>query len=260
LKVLFAAMLGAVIWNIVAWYFGMPCSSTHALIGGLVGAVWLARGSDHVLWGFRELAAGGYQMVGVSKVLIFLLLSPLLGFAAAFVLQTISEILLRNARNAVSKWIERLQWLLTALLAFSNGANDTQKIVGVIMMAVASVSSLSGQVSLLGIKSLVGAITFAGTILGGWPVIKTIGRDIYTIRPLHGLNSQLSAGFSVLLSTLLGAPVSTTHAVVGSVVGVGAADEFRMVNWSIGKEIITAWGITIPAAAAAAALIYYIVW
>ncbi|HWQ88434.1 MAG TPA: inorganic phosphate transporter [Desulfitobacteriaceae bacterium] len=260
LNVLLAAMIGAVIWNLVTWYFGVPSSSTHALIGGLVGAVWMAQGSEYVLWGFNELIAPGHELVGVSKVLLFLLISPLLGFAAAFVLQTITNILLRNAKSTLNKWIERLQWLITALLAFSNGANDTQKIVGIITLALASVSNLSGQVPLVGIKVLVGAITFAGTLLGGWPVIKTIGRDIYTIRPIHGLNSQLSAGASVLLSTLLGAPVSTTHVVVGSVAGVGAADEFRMVNWNIGREIITAWCITIPAAALVAAITYYILW
>ncbi len=260
LNVLLAAMGGAVIWNLVTWYSGLPSSSTHALIGGLVGAVWMARGSEYVLWGFSELIAPDHQLVGISKVLLFLLISPLLGFAAAFVLQTITNILLRNAKAAINKWIERLQWLITALLAFSNGANDTQKIVGIITLAVASVSNLSGQIPLLGIKGIVGAVTFAGTLLGGWPVIKTIGREIYTIRPIHGLNSQLSSGASVLLSTFLGAPVSTTHVVVGSVAGVGAADEFRMVNWNIGREIITAWCITIPAAALAAAIIYYLLW
>jgi PiT family inorganic phosphate transporter len=260
LNVLLAAMGGAVIWNLVTWYFGLPSSSTHALIGGLVGAVWMSRGSEYVLWGFSELIAPEHQLVGISKVLLFLLISPLLGFAAAFVLQTITNILLRNAKAAINKWIERLQWLITALLAFSNGANDTQKIVGIITLAVASGSNLSVQVPLLGIKGLVGAVTFAGTLLGGWPVIKTIGREIYTIRPIHGLNSQLSSGASILLSTLVGAPVSTTHVVVGSVAGVGAADEFRMVNWNIGQEIITAWCITIPAAALAAAIIYYLLW
>ncbi len=258
LAVLLAAMIGAVIWNLITWYSGLPSSSTHALIGGLVGAVWLGRGPEHVLWGFRDLFAAGPQLVGISKVLLFLLISPLLGFAAAYIFQTIANIVLRNAKSSINRWIERLQWVITALLAFSNGANDTQKIVGIITLAVASVSNLGSQFPLLGIKGLVGAVTFAGTLLGGWPVIKTIGRDIYTIRPVHGLNSQLSAGANLLVATLAGAPVSTTHVVVGSVAGVGAADEFKMVNWSIGREIITAWCITIPAAALVAAIVYYI--
>jgi PiT family inorganic phosphate transporter len=259
LQVLLAAMIGAVIWNLFTWYFGLPSSSTHALIGGVVGAVWMARGSESVLWGFSELIAPDHQLVGISKVLLFLLISPLLGFIAAFVFQTISDIVLSNAKSSINRWIERLQWVVTALLAFSNGANDTQKIVGIITLALVSVSNLGSQIPLLGIKGLVGAVTFAGTLLGGWPVIKTIGRDIYTIRPIHGLNSQLSAGANVLLSTLLGAPVSTTHVVVGSVAGVGAADEFKMVNWNIGKEIITAWCITIPASAVLAAIVYFII-
>ena len=121
---------------------------------------------------------------------------------------------------------------------------------------MASAGLAGGQVSVTLIKALAGALMFAGTLLGGWPIMRTIGRGIYTIRPVHSLNSQLASGGSLILATLLGAPVSTTHVVVGSVVGVGAADEFRMVNWNIGREIVIAWCVTIPASALAAAGIF----
>lgn len=174
LKVLLAAMIGAVIWNLVTWELGFPSSSTHALVGGL------------------------------------------------------------------NKSIKKIQWVIAGLLAYSYGANDTQKTVGIIWLALASASYSNGQVGLIWIKGLAGAVMFAGTLLGGWPIMKTIGRDIYTIRPIHSLNFQLSSGGCLVLATALGAPVSTTHVVVGSVIGVGGADEFRMVNWKIGKEIIIA--------------------
>ncbi|TGE33517.1 inorganic phosphate transporter [Desulfosporosinus sp. Sb-LF] len=258
LKVLLAAMIGAVVWNLITWKFGFPSSSTHALVGGLVGAVWIARGSNYILWGWSELIGPGHQLIGITKIVAALILSPVLGFMVAFMLQTISNIALRNAKFSINRWIKRMQWVIAGLLAYSHGANDTQKTVGIISLALASASYSSGQGGSIWTKGLAGAVMFAGTLLGGWPIMKTIGRGIYTIRPIHSLNSQLSSGGCIVLATVLGAPVSTTHVVVGSVAGVGGADEFRMVNWKIGKEIIIAWCITIPASAIVAALVYYI--
>ena len=258
LKVLLAAMIGAVAWNLVTWKFGFPSSSTHALVGGLVGAVWVARGTNYILWGWSELIGPGHQLLGVTKIVAALILSPLIGFMAAFMLQSISNIILRNAKFSINKWIKKIQWVLAGLLAYSHGANDSQKTVGIIWLALASASYSNGQIGLIWIKGLVGAGMFAGTLLGGWPIMKTIGRSIYTIRPIHSLNSQLSSGGCLVFATALGAPVSTTHVVVGSVIGVGGADEFRMVNWKIGKEIIIAWCITIPASAIVAAMVFYI--
>jgi len=258
LTVLLAAMIGAVIWNLVTWKFGFPSSSTHALVGGLVGAVWIARGTNHILWGWSELIGPGHQLLGISKIVAGLILSPVLGFMVAFILQIISNVALRNAKFSLNHWIKRIQWVIAGLLAYSHGANDTQKTVGIIALAFVSSNYLSGQVQLFWIKGLAGAVMFAGTLLGGWPIMKTIGRGIYTIRPIHSLNSQLSSGGCLVLATLLGAPVSTTHVVVGSVAGVGGADEFRMVNWKIGKEIMVAWCFTIPASALVAAIVYYL--
>jgi|SRR5680860_13116 len=257
LKVLLAAVVGAVVWNLVAWKLGFPSSSTHALVGGLVGAVWVARGTSYILWGWSELLGPGHQFLGMTKIVAALILSPILGFMAAFILQKISNIVLRNANFSLNRWVKRMQWVIAGLLAYSHGANDTQKAVGIIWLALASASYSNGQIGLIWIKGLAGAVMFTGTLLGGWPIMKTIGRGIYTIRPIHSLNSQLSAGGSLVLATAFGAPVSTTQVVVGSVIGVGGADEFRMVNWKIGKEIIIAWCITIPAAAIVAAMVFY---
>jgi PiT family inorganic phosphate transporter len=259
LTVLLAAIIGAVMWNLVAYKLGFPSSSTHALVGGLIGAVWVSRGSEYILWGWKGFLAPEHQVVGITKIVIALIFSPLLGFIAAFFLQFISKIILRNATFAINKWVKRVQWVIAALLAYSHGANDTQKMVGIISLALAAASYPFGPVKPFWINALGGTVMFMGTILGGWSIMKTIGRGIYTLRPIHSLNSQLSSGGSLILATVLGAPVSTTHVVVGSVVGVGSADEFRMVNWKIGQEIIVAWCVTIPASAMVAALIYYII-
>lgn len=259
LSILLAGMIGAVIWNVVTWRFGLPSSSTHALVGGVIGAVWISRGAAYILWGFHELLGPTHQLVGITKVVAALLLSPVMGLVAAFLLQTISNIVLRNANFGVNRWIKRIQWVIASLLAYSHGANDTQKIVGIITLALGAASYPFGYVSAEWISSLGGSVMFIGTLFGGWSIMKTVGRGIYTIRPIHSLNSQLSSGGAIILATVLGAPVSTTHVVVGSVAGVGAADEFRMVNWNIGKEIIIAWCITIPAAGLAGAAVYYLI-
>jgi PiT family inorganic phosphate transporter len=260
LSILLAGMIGAVVWNLVTWKFGFPSSSTHALIGGIVGAVWVSRGVEYILWGWGDLLGPNHQFIGITKIIAALILSPLLGFIAAFLLQIIAKIVLRNAKFTLNIWIKRLQWIIAALLAYSHGANDTQKIVGIVSLALAAGSYPFGQFNPVWINALGGSVMFLGTMLGGWSIMKTIGRDIYAIRPIHSLNSQLSSGGSVILATAIGAPVSTTHVVVGSVAGVGAADEFRMVNWNMGKEIIIAWCITMPASAVVAALVYYIIW
>ncbi len=258
LTVLLAGLIGAVLWNLATWQFGLPSSSTHALIGGVVGAVWASRGADYILWGWSELLGRNHQLIGIAKIIAALLLSPLMGLAVAFVLQKTANFLLRNADFRINIWLKRLQWLIAALLAYSHGGNDTQKMVGIIMLALAAASYPAGAVAPVWINAVGGGVMFAGTLLGGWSIVKTIGRGIYTIRPIHSLNSQLASGGSIILATLLGAPVSTTHVVVGSVAGVGSADEFRMVNWQIGKEIIIAWIITMPASGVAAALVYYL--
>jgi len=256
LTILLAAMLGAVIWNLVTWRLGLPSSSTHALMGGIIGAVWVSSGYKHILWGFKEFIGGNHQMTGIVKVIAALIISPFLGFIVAFILQKVTKVLLRNAKFTVNKSLNRIQWVIAATLAYSHGANDTQKIIGIITLALAAGGNIEMHTAPLWVRLSGGMVMFIGTMLGGWSIIKTIGRGIYNIRPIHSTNSQLASVGSVFIATLIGAPVSTTHVVVGSVMGVGAADEYKMVHWSIAKEIIMAWFITIPLTAIISALVY----
>jgi PiT family inorganic phosphate transporter len=259
MHVLTAAILGAIAWNIITWRMGFPSSSTHALIGGLIGAAWVFQGPGSILWGWTELLAGSHQLAGIVKVVAALLFSPVLGFTIAFILQKISNLMLRNAKVTIIKNMNRMQWLVAAALAFSHGSNDSQKITGIISLALISAGVVNTAVVPVYIKLMVGAVMFMGTAFGGWRIMKTLGYRIYDLRSIHSLNSMLSSGTSILLSTFTGAPVSTTHVVVGGIMGVGAADEFRMVNWNIGREIVMAWFITMPCSAAAAAFIYTII-
>jgi inorganic phosphate transporter, PiT family len=259
MHILTASILGAITWNIITWRMGLPSSSTHALIGGLIGAAWVYSGPGSILWGVTELMTGSHQLEGIVKVVAALLFSPILGFAIAFAIQKISNLLLRNAKVTIKKKLDRMQWIGAAALAFSHGSNDSQKITGLISLALISAGVVKTETVPIGIKLMVGAVMFMGTAFGGWSIIKTLGYRIYDLRSIHSLNSMLSSGMSILLATFTGAPVSTTHVVVGGIMGVGAADEFRMVNWNIGREIVTAWFITMPCSAAAAAIIYTII-
>ena len=256
LIILLAAMLGAVIWNLVTWKLGLPSSSTHALIGGIIGAVWVSSGYKHILWGWNELIGGQHQLTGIVKVVAALIISPMLGFIIAFILQKSAKLLLRNAKFTLNNGLKKIQWGIAAALAYSHGANDTQKIIGIITLALMAGKSVAISTSPLWVRFSGGLVMFIGTMLGGWTIMKTIGRGIFTVRVIHSLTSQLSSAGSLILSTLVGAPVSTTHVVVGSVMGVGAADEYKMVHWGIAKEIILAWFITIPLSAVVSALIY----
>lgn len=259
LKILLAAILGAVLWNFTTWKLGLPSSSTHSLVGGIIGAVWISSGRSHINWGINELLYGSHHLTGIVKIIAALIFSPFLGFIIAFIIQKITKLLFKNAKFTLNKKINRTQWLMSAALAYSHGANDTQKIVGIITLALFASGKLTVNAAPFSIKAAAGIIMFCGTMLGGWPIMKTIGRRIYTIRPIHSINSETASGISLLMATLLGAPVSTTHVVVGSVMGVGAADEYKMVHWNIAKGIISAWVITIPLSACAASLIYFII-
>jgi len=256
LPVLFSAILGAVIWNVLTWKLGLPSSSTHALVGGIVGAVIASSGAGHVLWGWNELFSGNIRLTGIALVFSALVFSPFLGFALAFILGKVSKVMFRNAEFRLNHWLDRFQWIICGFLSYSHGANDTQKIIGLLTLALAAGSQSTAQTAPLWVRVSGGAVMFAGTMLGGWSIMKTIGRGIYEIHPVHSVNSQLASFTSILLATLAGAPVSTTHVVVGSVMGAGAADRYKTVHWQIVRQIITAWLVTIPASAAVSAVIY----
>ncbi len=257
LLILLVALVSATAWNVFTWQVGLPSSSTHALIGGLIGSTWIAAGPGNIVWGTTEMMAG--EVTGIVKVVVGLVISPLVGFAVAYLMQVLMEGLLRNnSFVATNRWLKRLQWLMAGTLACSHGANDTQKVMGVIILALmAAGQTAAGSYEIpLWLRIAVAVIMFVGILCGGWSIMKTLGRGIFTLRPIHSFDSLFASGTALFASTALGAPVSTTHLVVGSIIGVGAADEYRMVNWRTGQTMVVAWCVTIPASALLAALLY----
>ncbi|WP_415911290.1 inorganic phosphate transporter [Neptuniibacter sp. QD37_11] len=246
LSLVICGLLAATVWNLFTWYRGLPSSSSHALVGGLVGAVVVSAGPEHVLWGFSQLAQG--QITGVTKVLLALFISPLAGFWIGFLLQRITLYLLRAASPLINRELRGAQWFTTAGLAFSHGANDAQKSMGVLTLCLL----MSGEISEFVVPFwviLVCAISITlGTLLGGWRIVRTLAFSIYKIRPLHAFNSQASSAGVIFLASMIGAPVSTTHVVSSSIMGIGAAERAKAVRWTKAKEIGITWLITIPGA------------
>jgi PiT family inorganic phosphate transporter len=251
IEVIGSGLAAAVAWNLVTWRFGLPSSSGHALVGGLVGAALVAGGLDAVNWGGIE----DWRPVGVFGTLIALAISPLLGAVAALAMV---RALRRLARRATVRWRGPLrggEWTMSAALAFSHGANDTQKSIGVVaalLLAAGEIDSLSAPNWVTLACAL--ALT-AGTALGGWRIIKTVGRRIYHIQPVDGLASQTASAGVIFGASLAGAPTSTTQVVASSVVGVGGGRRrWRHVHWELVRAVGVAWVITIPICGALAAI------
>ena len=248
LSVLLAGLSGAIAWNLITWWKGIPSSSSHALVGGLIGAVVMAVGQDHVVWGFAELLAHG-RLTGVTKVVLALVLSPLVGFAAGFLLHRFVGLLFRAARPTLNRYLRRAQYVTAAALAFSHGANDAQKSMGILTLALLLGGRIEHfEIPLWVMLACATAMTL-GTLSGGWRIVRTLGFAIYRVRPLHALNSQLASGGVVFAASMLGAPVSTTHVVATSIMGIGASERARAVRWGKARDIAATWLITIPAAA-----------
>lgn len=259
-SVLLASVLAATIWNLVTWRMRLPSSSTHALIGGMTGAALAAGGSGNVLWGWQELTGAGHHLTGLTKVIVFLLASILIGLVLGYLLQKLASLMLRKASKNVNRPIRRAQLLTAAVLAFGHGANDTQKQMGIILLALVGggYATMSEGIPLW-VRLSAGAMMAVGTVGGGWSIMKTLGRGIFRLQPIHSLDSQIAASSSLVASTLVGAPVSSTQVVASSIMGVGVAENAKMVQWSVGKEILVAFLITVPAAMALSAILYYII-
>lgn len=253
LSVIFSAVFGAAVWNIVSWRTGLPSSSTHALVGGIIGAMSISS-QNGILWGWNELFSTDPHMTGVVKIVVSLLISPAIGFAAAYILSKVAGFLLRNAKYTINKWIKGLQWAVAAALSYSHGANDTQKILGIIVLALLSAGYAPMTVAPLWAKLSLGVVLSFGTLMGGWKIMKTIGRGIFELKPIHSLSSQLASAGSILAANLTGAPVSSTQTVVGSIMGVGSAENYKMVNWIVVRGILLSWLVAIPASAALSAM------
>jgi PiT family inorganic phosphate transporter len=246
-KTVLAALLGAIAWNLVTWYFGLPSSSTHALIGGLVGAALVQSGSSGVQW------RGVWE-----KVVLPGLASPAIGFAGAFVLIVVIYRLFFRASPGVAHRGFRLGQLVTGTwVAFTHGANDAQKTMGVIALALYTNGNISSFYVPTWVKIAAGLTIAAGTYAGGWRIIRTLGQRIYKMQPEHGFAAQLSAGMTLWTGTQYGFPISTTHVVTGAVLGAGATRRFSAVRWGLAGNIVVAWVLTLPAAGLVAAAFYY---
>ncbi|MBK9180904.1 MAG: inorganic phosphate transporter [Acidimicrobiales bacterium] len=245
-----AGITGALMWNLVTWWLGLPSSSSHALVGGLVGAALVDGGVGAVVWGGMD----GIHPVGVLGVLLALAVSPVLGFAAGLVGSAAGRRALRRARRRAERPVKQGEWVTAATLAFSHGANDAQKTMGLITAMLIAAGRLDSFTVPLWVKLTAGLSLTFGTALGGWRIARTLGRGIYRIRPLDGLVSQGASSAVILSAAAVGAPVSTTHVVASSVVGVGANRGRRHVRWAVVQEMLAAWVVTMPAGATVAAL------
>ena len=248
-QLIFAALMGAIAWNVITWYFGLPSSSSHALIGGLVGAGIAAAGLPAIEWS------------GLSKTVVAIVLSPATGFVLALLLILIvSWLVVRRTPFAVDTTFRRLQFLSASLYSLGHGGNDAQKTMGIIAVLLFS-QGLTGpefEVPFWVVLSCQAAMGM-GTLLGGWRIVHTMGSKITRLTPMQGFCAETGGAITLFGATFLGIPVSTTHTITGAIVGVGAARRVSAVRWGIAGNIVIAWIITLPAAALIASLCYWLI-
>ena len=238
LSVIVAALVSAIVWNLLTWWLGIPSSSSHALVGGLIGAAVIESG-----WGVVKLA-------GLGKVVLALAISPLIGLVAGYLMMKLVLFLARGASPRVNMFFKRGQIITALALALSHGTNDAQKTMGIITLGLVSAGVLpTFHVPLWVIAVCAGAIAL-GTATGGWRLIRTLGSKFFKIRPVHGFTTQIASASVILTAALLGGPVSTTQVVSSAIMGVGSAERLSKVRWGTAGQIVTAWLTTIPVSAA----------
>ncbi len=247
ISLIIAALIGAIAWNLLTWFWGFPSSSSHALVGGILGAVLVAYGSEKIIWG------------GLVYIVAVLFLSPILGFVfGVFFLKT-TLYLSRNATPHAKYFFNRMQILSSIALSLSHGTNDAQKSMGLIMMSLVVLGIYpTFHIPFWVILSCSAAIAL-GTASGGWRIIKTVGSKIYRLRSVHAFCAQTSSALVILVASLLGGPVSTTHVVSSAIMGVGTGQRISAVRWGVARNIILAWFITIPASAIMAAIAFFLI-
>jgi len=250
--VVLSAVFGAIVWNLVTWKYGIPSSSSHALIGGLVGAAFFAGGPSALIM-FGKKAGDGL----VPKVLIPLFTSPLLGFVVGLAVMGLIYLLFHKFKRAkTAPFFKRLQVVSAAAMAFAHGQNDAQKSMGIITMALVSAGVLAKPDIPLWVVLSCAIAMALGTAAGGWRIIKTMGHKIVRLEPVNGFAAETTATAILLTTAHAGMPVSTTHVISGSIFGVGAAKRMNAVNWGVAKTMVMAWLFTIPASALVAGLVY----
>ncbi|MFH1262739.1 MAG: anion permease [Pseudomonadota bacterium] len=247
--VVLSGLLGAIFWNIITWYYGIPASSSHALIGGLAGAA-VAKAGMH------SLVVGGFVKVGVSIVL-----SPMVGFLLAFALMTIiARLFFRSTPRKVDRWGRRLQLVSASLYSLGHGGNDAQKTMGIIAILLFSSGKLGPEFYVpLWVVLTCHAAMGLGTLFGGWRIVRTMGMKITKLKPIGGFCAETGGAISLFAATALGIPVSTTHTITGAIMGMGAVTKFSAVRWGVAERIVWAWILTIPASAFVAALTWWVI-
>ena len=243
-----AGLLGAIMWNSITWYFGIPSSSSHALIGGLIGAA---------------LAYAGPEAVNavsiVKKVIAPLFLSPLAGFCAGFILMTVLTLVFyRIKRAAANAFFRKAQVLSAGFMALSHGLNDAQKTMGVITLALLIFGRIDDITVPLWVKVACALAMAAGTSIGGWKIVKTMGHKIFKLEPVHGFAAESAAALVIAGASSLGAPISTTHTITACIFGVGSSKRLSAVRWGVAGNLVVAWLLTIPAAAAVGAISFFL--
>jgi PiT family inorganic phosphate transporter len=245
--VIIAALSSAILWNLFTWYFGWPSSTSHALIGGLVGAAVVSAGAEAI------------YLDGLFKVFAALFISPILGFVLGFLVLKVIYFLARGASPRINDIFRRGQLGTSLALALSHGTNDAQKTMGIIAMAMVTTGYVTEFQVPWWVIALSASAIALGTASGGWRLIETLGGKFYKIRPVHAFGSQLTSAGVILGAALLGGPVSTTQVVSSSIMGAGSADRVSKVRWTLARDIAVAWLLTIPVAALVAAGIYAVV-
>ena len=247
--VVFGALLGAITWNVITWYYGIPSSSSHALIGGIVGAV------------IAKSGAGALVSTGILKTVVFIFVSPILGFVLGSMMMVIVAWIFRRSRpSKVDKWFRRLQLVSAGAYSLGHGGNDAQKTIGIIWMLLMATGYTAASDSapptwvILCCYAAIGA----GTMFGGWRIVKTMGQRITKLKPVGGFCAETGGAITLFLATALGIPVSTTHTITGAIVGVGSTQRASAVRWGVAGTIVWAWIFTIPASAFVAAVAYWI--
>jgi PiT family inorganic phosphate transporter len=247
IQVLLAALISAIFWNLLTWYLGFPSSSSHAMIGGFIGAVVMGASWQAI------------KLSGLWKILIALFTSPVIGFIFGFILLRITILLAWDATPRINNFFKRGQVVTALALALSHGANDAQKTMGIITLALVIGGHLSRFAVPAWVILMCAAMIAFGTAFGGWKLIRTLGGKFYKIRPIDGLAAQLTSAVVILGASLIGGPVSTTQVVSSGIMGVGAAERMNKVRWGVAQEIATAWLLTIPATALVAAGMYWVI-
>jgi|SRR5687767_1301891 PiT family inorganic phosphate transporter len=247
--VIFGALIGAISWNVITWYYGLPSSSSHALIGGMIGATVAKAGTGPLL------------APGIVKTMSFIVIAPLLGMLlSGIIIVAVSWICRRRTQRQTDRWFRKLQLVSSAMYSIGHGGNDAQKTMGIIWLLLMSANLATPQhLPVWVVISCYVAIAL-GTLFGGWRIVKTMGQRITKLRPVGGFAAETGGAISLFLATNLGIPVSTTHTITGSIIGVGSAQRVKAVRWGVAGNIIAAWVVTIPVSAAIAAAAWWIGW